>query len=207
MASYKDYISKFSRYADLRDIMRMTEKELRTATRALVSAGNKRLDLIKKITEKENTYSPAYEEIMGSTGKGRFRTKNIKTGEKYGKEELAKEFRRAMDFLTARTSHLEGIREFTKESKERLGYNDLSNEELKRIWKIYKESADEVTTRQKGSPRVLEEVTKLVIASRNDPDIKDADIKGAITGVYEEAQTEAMNRLQQYIQGVYDNVD
>lgn len=115
---------------DLDSFNRLNEKELRSITSRLVSAGNKRIRRL----ESHDINSPA----LQSLGKEKaFSTKLPKgTSKQQRVNQLRSEFSRARSFLTSETSTIGGYRKFTKRTKERIA------RELNMPYKVVDKSLD-----------------------------------------------------------------
>jgi len=117
----------------LRDVNKMTDKELRQATSILRSTGRKRYE---RLVEKE-MYSPAVESMRKSAKKGG--TAIFPTVKDMDRAQLMNEFRRQKKFLEFKTSTITGTKEVhemvRERAKETLG-REFTDDEITEIWRI-----------------------------------------------------------------------
>lgn len=117
---------------DYLDIAKMSRSELAKVVSQMSSAANKRLRRLEK-TEM-GTLSYAYQKVQQV---GDFSVK----GKTHG--QLQKEFKRAKNFLTSKTSSVGGWRRERAKVRERIGGGFSSEEEEKAYWKAYREIRSE----------------------------------------------------------------
>lgn len=99
---------------DLDTFNKLNEKELRTLTSRLVSAGNKRIRRL----EEHDINSPAIQGLGKDNSFSIILPKNIKPEQRVNK--LREEFARARSFLTSETSTIGGYKKFVKRTKQRI---------------------------------------------------------------------------------------
>lgn len=117
---------------DYLDVAKLSRSELAKVVSQLSSAANKRLRRLEK-TEM-GTLSYAYQKVQQV---GDFSVK----GKTHG--QLQKEFKRAKNFLTSKTSSVGGWRRERAKVRERIGGGFSSEEEEKAYWKSYREIRSE----------------------------------------------------------------
>lgn len=117
---------------DYLDVAKLSRSELAKVVSQMSSAANKRLRRLEK-TEM-GTLSYAYQKVQQV---GDFSVK----GKTHG--QLQKEFKRAKNFLTSKTSSVGGWRRERAKVRERIGGGFSSEEEEKAYWKAYREIRSE----------------------------------------------------------------
>lgn len=107
------------------DINKMSDAELRKITQAAAKAANQRLSRLEKV--EGGKYSPAYMQ-MDRTG-GKIKTRG------YNREQLKQELKRAQGFLApdTKTATVSGYKSFKKKIGEKVGVDDLTGEETKKV--------------------------------------------------------------------------
>lgn len=190
--SYKNLMN----YVDLRDINKMTEKQLRQSVRTLADVANKRVKALSKAYNKTGLPSPALQSISYGDSPHHFSTKGK------SKEDLAREFIKARNFLQGKTSTVTGAKEYTEATKKRLGNANLTNEEVSKIFKIYDELQNEIVTRHKGTQPTQEEIAVLVAEGRSSEEIRDY-----FRLRYEEFEAERTAKFEEYVGSEWDDIE
>lgn len=168
---------------DIRDFNRMTKKELKQAVRTLAYTANRRLREFESAGEE----SPAtrYAEESGGTFTGQ--GKNTVN-------ELRAEFMRAKGFIESKTGTLEQWEETksrTVESLQERGVEDLSEEDLSKMWKAYerlKETNPEVANKQ-FKYNVLNEIASMATDGRRTPASIARAMQSRLDELYEREET------------------
>lgn len=157
-----------------RDLMKLTESELRAAVSTLRSTARKRYE---RIIEAE-VQSPALKALwQGVTGDSPFPSVRG-----MDKGRLQTELMRYKGFLTAKTSTVKGAREYEKKSREAVKDvtgREFSTDEIKRFWDLY-ESAKDSTIGGMFNYKKVMEVTAEIYDESADTGASNSEIMDAI---------------------------
>ena len=120
------------------DVQRLSEAELRKATRTLMDAANKQIKRLHDAGLTEE--SPAYRGLQTSTGKS---DPKFTTSRDMSRNELMSSYVAVKQFLGGTTSGTAGTKKFLKQMESKIsGYSELSSAQKKTLWSAYEKLKD-----------------------------------------------------------------
>lgn len=170
----------------LKDINRMSDKELRQATSIVRSTARKRYERLVDAEE----YSPAVESIRrSSAGKSAI----FPTVKGMDRTQLLNEFKRQKQFLSMKTSTVSGAKlskQNVKRETESIVGRKLTDSEVVDVWRVVGELTDGEFGGIMNYKQVAETVSEII---QERPSISDTDLKSEtrkrLREIYEREQT------------------
>lgn len=183
---------------DLDTFNRLNEKELRSITSRLVSAGNKRIRRLQS----HDINSPAMQSLGNEKA---FSTKLPKgTNRQQRINRLRSEFSRARSFLTSETSTIGGYRKFTKRTKERIA-NELripykvvdKKLDVNRLYDLlHKAQSSGLASSYRGSKGSLQARNMIAEVLIDNPDVNEDNLMDYLEEQYDEWYENEQEKLE-----------
>lgn len=157
-------VNKAEQYAmmDVKDMMKLSEKELREVVSVMASTANKRLKRMKQAGETSPSYEMAMKRSYTTEQGGKFGVK----GKSFN--QLRNEFKATSTFLKGRTSGLKKFGEYRKEVYKRIGGKFESKAQERAFWRNYRKFEEGVGAKSFDSNQAQRNVRKIMQGDTTD---------------------------------------